>query len=50
LLWERSSGESVLDAFGRFVTQPRGFLAAEDEETKQAIELLRTGLADYAVN
>jgi AcrR family transcriptional regulator len=34
---ERSPGESVLDAFGRFVTQPRGFLAAEDDDAKQAL-------------
>jgi AcrR family transcriptional regulator len=34
---QRPAGESVLDAFGRFVTQPRGFLAAQDENTQQAL-------------
>jgi AcrR family transcriptional regulator len=34
---QRQAGESVLEAFGRFVTQPRGFLAAEDESSKQAL-------------
>lgn len=34
---DRPVGESVLDAFGRFVTQPRGFLAAEDETSRQAL-------------
>jgi AcrR family transcriptional regulator len=29
---ERGPGESVLDAFGRFVLQPRGLLAATDSE------------------
>jgi AcrR family transcriptional regulator len=29
---ERGPGESVLDAFGRFVLQPRGLLAATDPE------------------
>jgi AcrR family transcriptional regulator len=33
----RPAGESVLDAFGRFVTQPRGFLAAEDEASQNAL-------------
>jgi AcrR family transcriptional regulator len=33
----RPPGTSVLEAFGRFVTQPRGFLAAEDEATQQAL-------------
>ncbi len=34
---ERPVGESVIDAFGRFVTQPRGFLAAQDESSRQAL-------------
>jgi AcrR family transcriptional regulator len=34
---ERPAGESVLQAFGRFVTRPRGFLAAGDEESRQAL-------------
>jgi AcrR family transcriptional regulator len=28
----RASGETVLDAFGAFILQPRGLLAAEDDE------------------
>jgi AcrR family transcriptional regulator len=34
---ERPSGESVLNAFGRFVLEPRGFLAAKDEEAAKAL-------------
>jgi AcrR family transcriptional regulator len=30
---DRPVGEGVLQAFGRFVTQPRGFLAAEDDDS-----------------
>jgi len=30
---ERSAGESALVAFGRFITEPRGLLAATDPET-----------------
>lgn len=33
----RPAGVSVLDAFGRFVVQPRGFLAAEDHAAKEAL-------------
>jgi AcrR family transcriptional regulator len=33
----RHVGMSVLDAFGRFVIQPRGFLAAEDETAREAL-------------
>lgn len=33
----RAAGVSVLDAFGRFATQPRGLLAAEDEAARQAL-------------
>jgi AcrR family transcriptional regulator len=34
---ERPVGASVLDAFGEFVTQPRGFLAAQDEASQNAL-------------
>ena len=34
---ERPSGESVLHAFGRFVLEPRGFLAAKDERAAEAL-------------
>jgi AcrR family transcriptional regulator len=33
----RPAGVSVLDAFGRFVIQPRGFLAAEDRGAQEAL-------------
>jgi AcrR family transcriptional regulator len=33
----RPVGESVLDAFGRFVIQPRGFLAAQDPAAQEAL-------------
>lgn len=33
----RPPGVSVLDAFGRFATRPRGFLAATDDVTRQAL-------------
>jgi AcrR family transcriptional regulator len=33
----RPAGVSVLDAFGRFVIEPRGFLAAQDETAQQAL-------------
>jgi AcrR family transcriptional regulator len=29
---DRAAGETILDAFGSFVLQPRGFLAAQDEQ------------------
>jgi AcrR family transcriptional regulator len=35
---ERPSGQTVLDAFGRFILEPRGFFAAKDEAT--ATELI----------
>jgi AcrR family transcriptional regulator len=38
---ERSAGETVIDAFGRFVLAPRGFFAAPDE--RSARELLAVG-------
>jgi AcrR family transcriptional regulator len=34
---DRNPGESILDAFGRFATTPRGFLAAQDNTSAQAI-------------
>jgi AcrR family transcriptional regulator len=34
---DRAPGESVLDAFGRFATTPRGFLAARDQASAQAL-------------
>jgi AcrR family transcriptional regulator len=34
----RAPGESVLDAFGRFVQTPRGMLASYDDETRQRLE------------
>jgi AcrR family transcriptional regulator len=34
---DRAPGESVLDAFGRFATTPRGFLAARDDASAQAL-------------
>src|SRR5215471_10775576 len=30
---DRPAGESIVTAFGRFVLQPRGFLAAPDEDS-----------------
>jgi AcrR family transcriptional regulator len=38
---ERPAGETVIDAFGRFILEPRGFFAAPDERT--ARELLGVG-------
>jgi AcrR family transcriptional regulator len=38
---ERPAGETVIDAFGRFILQPRGLFAAPDERT--ARELLAVG-------
>lgn len=34
---DRPSGEPVIEAFGRFLLQPRGFLAAGDEESTRAL-------------
>jgi len=34
---QRPAGMSVLDAFGRFVVEPRGFLASQDEAAQQAL-------------
>jgi AcrR family transcriptional regulator len=33
---ERPAGESVLQAFGQFVAQPRGLLAAEDQASRES--------------
>jgi len=33
----RAAGESVLDAFGRFVSAPRGMLASPDEATRERL-------------
>jgi AcrR family transcriptional regulator len=33
----RPAGQGVLEAFGRFVTQPRGYLAAGDDASAQAL-------------
>jgi AcrR family transcriptional regulator len=33
----RSSGETILQAFGRFVLEPRGFLADEDRQSAQRL-------------
>lgn len=38
---ERPAGETVIDAFGRFILEPRGFFAAPDE--RAARELLGVG-------
>jgi AcrR family transcriptional regulator len=38
---ERPAGETVIDAFGRFILEPRGFFAAPDDRT--ARELLGVG-------
>jgi AcrR family transcriptional regulator len=38
---DRRNSESVIDAFGRFILEPRGFFAAPDERT--ARELLAVG-------
>ena len=34
---DRPAGESALEAFGRFATEPRGFLAATDEAEAEAL-------------
>src|SRR5436190_8036524 len=34
---DRPHGESILQAFGRFVLEPRGFLAAGDEQSAQRL-------------
>ena len=34
---DRPAGESILEAFGRFVLRPRGFLAADDDQAASAL-------------
>jgi AcrR family transcriptional regulator len=41
----RAEGESILDAFGRFVARPRGMLASYDEETRRRLEALSRMIA-----
>jgi AcrR family transcriptional regulator len=42
----RPAGESAAAAFGRFVTQPRGFLAAQDEETARRLVSIARMIAE----
>jgi AcrR family transcriptional regulator len=47
---ERPSGETVLDAFGRFILEPRGFFVAKGEqEAQQLIALTRMIAASPAL-
>ena len=41
----RAEGESVLDAFGRFVAAPRGMLASPDEATRERLAALSRMIA-----
>ena len=41
----RAEGESVLDAFGRFVRMPRGMLASYDEEARERLAALSRMIA-----
>src|SRR5919201_3787390 len=41
----RAAGESVLDAFGRFVSAPRGMLASPDEDTRERLAALSRMIA-----
>lgn len=34
---DRAPGESIVDAFGRFVLEPRGFLASDDPDAAQGL-------------
>ena len=34
---DRPSGETILQAFGRFIREPRGFLAARDQQSAQRL-------------
>jgi len=43
---DRAPGESVLDAFGRFVTTPRGLLAARDPEQVEHLATITRVIAD----
>jgi AcrR family transcriptional regulator len=42
---DRPPGESVLAAFGRFVSAPRGMLATHDEETRERLAALSRMIA-----
>jgi AcrR family transcriptional regulator len=42
---DRAPGEPVVDAFGRFVRQPRGMLATYDAETRQRLAALSRMIA-----
>ena len=42
---DRSPGESISAAFGRFVLQPRGLLAAEDEASAKTLAAMSTMIA-----
>jgi AcrR family transcriptional regulator len=44
-LRERPAGESLLDAFGRFVSRPRGMLATYDDETRERLAALSRMIA-----
>ena len=43
---ERASGESVLTAFGRFVLEPRGLLAAKDPESVERLAAISRVIAE----
>jgi AcrR family transcriptional regulator len=43
---DRPAGESIVTAFGRFVLQPRGFLAAPDEVSARFLTAVSTMIAD----
>ena len=44
-LRERPAGESLLDAFGRFVARPRGMLATYDDATRERLAALSRMIA-----
>jgi AcrR family transcriptional regulator len=46
---ERPPGETVLDAFGRFVLQPRGLFTADEEQSEQLLTLSRMIAASPAL-
>jgi AcrR family transcriptional regulator len=46
---ERPSGETILEAFGRFILQPRGLFAADDEVSEQLIAVSRMIAASPAL-
>jgi len=43
---DRPAGESIVAAFGRFVLQPRGFLAAPDQDRARFLIAVSTMIAD----